>query len=80
VLLQHNPPFWQPPEPVETPMLWIAGEKDAAISPAAAKASAAYYRAPFHLIKDAGHNLMLAHNHEQTARIIHDWLVQQHTG
>ncbi len=32
VLIQHNPPFWKPAENVKTPILLLAGEKDAGIS------------------------------------------------
>jgi alpha-beta hydrolase superfamily lysophospholipase len=32
VIFQHNPPFWKPAENVKTPMLLLAGEKDAVLS------------------------------------------------
>jgi pimeloyl-ACP methyl ester carboxylesterase len=77
VLYQHNPPFWSPPRNVGTPLLWLAGEKDAVIGETAERRSAAYYRADYVMVEQAGHNLMMEHNYCQTAEIIHDWLVQQ---
>jgi len=77
VLYQHNPPFWSPPENVNTPMLWLAGEQDAVIGEDYQRRSAAYYKAAYHVAPGAGHNLMMEHNYRQTARAIHDWLVKQ---
>jgi pimeloyl-ACP methyl ester carboxylesterase len=77
VLYQHNPPFWQPPEQVDTPILWLTGDRDKAVSVAAQRRSAAYYQADYQIIPEAGHNLMMEHNYRQTAEIIHHWLVAQ---
>jgi pimeloyl-ACP methyl ester carboxylesterase len=77
VLYQHNPPFWSPPETVQTPMLWLAAEKDSLISEAAQRRSAAHYRADYVVVDQAGHDLMLEGNYCQTAETIHHWLVEQ---
>jgi pimeloyl-ACP methyl ester carboxylesterase len=77
VLYQHNPPFWQPPENVQTPMLWLAGEQDAVIGKDYQRRSAAHYDAEYHVAEGAGHNLMMEHNYRQTAEAIHHWLVRQ---
>jgi pimeloyl-ACP methyl ester carboxylesterase len=74
---QHNPPFWSPAKEVKTPMLWLAGENDAVISEKAERRSATYYGAEYHVIPEAGHNLMMEHNYQETARQIHDWLIKQ---
>lgn len=75
VLYQHNPPFWYPPEHVNTPMLWLAGEVDAFFSVAAERQSAAHYDAEFKVIPGAGHNIMMEQNFAKTAETIHNWLV-----
>ncbi len=77
VMSQHNPPFWSPPEQVQTPLLWLAGEADAVIGEAAERRSAAYYQADYILVEQAGHNLMMEHNYRQTLETIHNWLVEQ---
>jgi pimeloyl-ACP methyl ester carboxylesterase len=77
VMIQHNPPFWRPLERVETPMLWLAGEKDAVITVEHERRSAAHYGADFHVIPDAAHNIMMEFNYRETAELIHSWLVAQ---
>jgi pimeloyl-ACP methyl ester carboxylesterase len=77
VMVQHNPPFWVPPNRVKTPLLWLAGELDATISVEAERRSAAYYRADFILVKDAAHDIMLEHNYRETAGNIHNWLMER---
>ncbi len=77
VVYQHNAPFWFPPTQVDTPVLWLAAEKDATVPVAAQRQSAGYYSADYGLIEAAGHNLMMEHNYRQTAAIIHNWLVEQ---
>jgi pimeloyl-ACP methyl ester carboxylesterase len=77
VTYQHNPPFWSPPENVRTPMLVLAAEKDAAISEPALRRSAAFYKADYIVVNDAGHNLMMEPNYRETAEAIHMWLVAQ---
>lgn len=76
VTFQHNPPWWRPPEKVRTPMLWIAGEKDAVVTEAGQSRSAAYYQADYAIIKDAGHNVMMERSYHETAEMIHHWLIQ----
>ncbi len=73
---EHSPPRWQPAENVQTPMLWVAAEKDAVVSVAGQRSSAAHYKADFLLVKDAAHNLMMEHNYIETAQSIHEWLSQ----
>ena len=77
VAYQHNPPTWRPPENINTPSLWLAGEKDAIVSVDGLRRSAQYYRGDFEIIPQAGHNLMLEHNNHDTAKLIHNWLVSQ---
>jgi alpha-beta hydrolase superfamily lysophospholipase len=77
VLYQHNPPFWYPPEKVETPMLWIAGAQDPLLVEPAERRSAAHYGADYIVAKGARHNVMVEHNFRETAEKIHDWLVEQ---
>ena len=55
-------------------MLWIAAEKDAVITLAGARKSAAFYGAEFLMIPDAGHNLMMEHNQARTLDQIEAWL------
>ncbi|MBN1963059.1 MAG: alpha/beta hydrolase [Anaerolineae bacterium] len=74
VMMQHNPPFWSPAEDVSLPLLWLAAEKDGAITVAGARRSAAHYGADFVLVPDAGHNLMHEHNRDVTVQQIHEWL------
>lgn len=74
---QHNPPFWFPAKQINTPMLWLAGEDDALISEKAEQRSAQHYGADFHVIPQAGHNLMMEHNYQETAHYIHAWLANQ---
>ena len=77
VLFQHNPPFWRPPQDLNTPMLWLAGELDAGIGEVSQRRSALFYKSDYYLAKGAGHNLMLEHNYRQSAGFIHDWLTKQ---
>ncbi len=76
IMWEHNPPRWHPAKDVQTPMLWVAAEKDAVVSVAGQRASAAHYNADFLLVEDAAHNLMMEHNYHQTAQAIHHWLSQ----
>ena len=77
VLFQHNPPFWKPAENVKTPMLLLAGEKDAVLSVDSLRKSAAHYKADFVVIPGAGHNLMMEKSYQETARAIDTWLIQK---
>ncbi len=76
-LPQHNPPFWRPPEHVNTPMLWLAAAEDAFSDEDSGRRSAEHYGAEYILVEDAGHDLMLEHNYRETARTVHHWLLQQ---
>jgi pimeloyl-ACP methyl ester carboxylesterase len=77
VLYQHNPPFWHPPEHVDTPMLWVAGEDDPLLTEPAERRSAAHYGADYIVAKKARHNVMMEHNYRQTAEAIHHWLTER---
>jgi pimeloyl-ACP methyl ester carboxylesterase len=74
VVLQHNPPFWSPPDDVRTPLLWLTGEKDATISVPGAARSAEFYQAEHVIVPRAGHNLMMEASYRETARAIAEWL------
>lgn len=77
ILYQHNPPFWVPPERVQTPLLWIAGQDDWLLVEDAERRSAAHYGADFLVAKRARHNVMMEHNYRETAKAVHNWLVEQ---
>ena len=77
ILFQHNPPFWYPPEAVQTPTLWLAGELDAVVSVPGLRKSARHFGGDFVLVPEAGHNLMMEYNARQTAETIRDWLEKQ---
>ena len=74
VLYQHNPPLWHPPEYVDTPMLWIAGEDDPLLVEPVERRSAAHYGADYVVAEKARHNVMMEHNYRQTAALVHRWL------
>lgn len=76
VLYQHNPPFWQPPTEVHTPLLWLAAESDTLVSVAAQWRSAQHYNATFQVCPGA-HDLMLEADHRASAQNIQQWLVKQ---
>ena len=61
-------------------MLWLAAEEDALIGEPAERRSAAHYSADYVVVEKAGHNLMVEHNHRQTAEVIRDWLIEQGIG
>lgn len=77
VLLQYQPPFWSPVEHTNTPLLWLAGERDALIAETDERQSAAHYGAKYVVVPGAGHNLMLERSFRATAETIHNWLVDQ---
>ncbi len=77
VMYQHNPPFWYPPEQVNTPLLWIAGEDDPLLTEPAERRSAAHYGADYRVAAQARHNVMQEHNYRETAAAIHAWLERQ---
>jgi pimeloyl-ACP methyl ester carboxylesterase len=74
VMMQHNPPFWHPAENVKTPMLLLAGEKDAIVPVEPLRKSAAHYNADFVVVPDSGHNLMMERSSKETAQQINAWL------
>lgn len=74
VTLQHNPPFWYPAENLKTPMLVLAGEKDAVVPFDGLKRSAEFYQAEFIPVPEAGHNLMMEKSYQATAQKINAWL------
>jgi alpha-beta hydrolase superfamily lysophospholipase len=78
VTYQHNPPFWHPAENVETPMLLLAGEKDAVVSVEGLRKTAAYYKAEFVIVPGSGHNLMMEKTYRETAEKIDTWLSALH--
>lgn len=74
VLGQYQPPFWEPVAHTDTPMLWLAGERDAVLPEWAERRSAAHYGADYVVIPGAGHNLMMERSYHETAEQIHQWL------
>lgn len=79
VIFQHNPPFWYPAENIHTPMLILAGEKDAVVSVGGLRKSAAHYKADFAVIPEAAHNLMMEKSYRQTALGVENWLGENHS-
>lgn len=77
VLLQYMPPFWRPAAHTNTPLLWLAGERDAVLPEWAERPSAAYYGAEYVVVEGASHNIMLERGYRETALHIHQWLVEQ---
>ncbi len=77
VLFQHNPPFWKPAENVKTPMLVLAGEKDAVVSVEGLRKTAAHYKADFRIISGAAHNLMMEKSYRETALSMAAWLTEK---
>jgi pimeloyl-ACP methyl ester carboxylesterase len=77
VMIQHNPPWWRPPERLKTPLLWLAGEMDATIGVEAERRSARYYQADLVVVPKAGHNLMMEYNYRETVETIHEWLTKR---
>ncbi len=75
VLLQYNPPFWSPVNHTNTTMLWLAGQSDALLSEPDERRSAEHYGAEYMVIGGAAHNLMMERNYQDTAAIIHNWLI-----
>jgi len=76
VMYQHNPPFWRPPNQVKTPLLWLAGEIDAAITVENGQKSAVHYGADFVVVPQAAHNIMMEYNLHDSAETIHRWLIK----
>ena len=74
VMLQHNPPYWYPPKDIQTPMLILAGEKDAVVTVKGLQDSADFYGAEFLLVQNAGHNLMMEKSAPETIEKISNWL------
>ncbi len=77
VLFEHCPPRWTPPVNVQTPLLLLAGEKDAVVGLEGLRRSAAYYGATFVVVPEGAHNLMHEYNYRETAETIHHWLVER---
>jgi pimeloyl-ACP methyl ester carboxylesterase len=77
VMFQQSPPGWKPAENIKTPMLVLAGEKDAVVSVEGLRNSAAYYRADFQVVPDSAHNLMMEETYLETANTIDVWLNQK---
>lgn len=74
VLMQHRAPIWTPPAAGSMPMLWLGAEEDAIIPDAASRRAAKHYGADYLSIPDAGHDLMLEQNAQQSALQIDTWL------
>jgi pimeloyl-ACP methyl ester carboxylesterase len=74
VIFQHNPPFWKPAENVKTPILLLAGERDAVLSVESLRKTAVHYQANFDVILGAGHNLMMERSYLKTVNAIDVWL------
>lgn len=74
LLLQHNPPFWFPKTEFQTPLLWVAGERDALITEKGARKSAERIGANYICVPQAAHNLMVEASYVETANNVMNWL------
>ena len=74
VTFQHTPLAWRPPKNIQTPMLILAGEKDAVVTVEGLQDSAAHYGADFIVVPDSGHNLMMERSAPKTIEKINTWL------
>ncbi len=77
VLCQYNPLWWSPVESSPVPLLWLAGAADTIIAEREERRSAAHYHAEYVAIPNAGHNLMMEKNYQETAQTIHNWLAKR---
>lgn len=77
VMMQHNPPFWSPLARTKTRLMWLGAERDALISLDAQRRSADHYRATFHVVRDAAHNIMMEPTQAETAALVDAWLGEQ---
>ncbi len=77
VMFQQSPPGWKPAENIKTPMLLLAGEKDAVVSVEGLRKSAAHYQADFQVVPGSAHNLMMEKTYLETAKAIEAWLNQK---
>jgi pimeloyl-ACP methyl ester carboxylesterase len=75
-VFQYRKPFWTPLKSVNTPMLWLGGEKDASLPEKDMRASAEYFNSEYIFVKDAGHNLMMECSYIETIQSINDWLLK----
>jgi len=76
-VLQLNPLVWHPRPKPATPMLVVAGEIDALFTPDDEKRLADFYGAEYKLFRNTAHNLMMERTYIESARYIHDWLLQE---
>jgi len=76
VLMQHRPPKWQPNTVSGCAKLWLAAEADAIIPTEKSTASAKAYGADFVSV-DAGHDIMLDKNWQQSGMELINWLKQK---
>jgi alpha-beta hydrolase superfamily lysophospholipase len=70
----HGAWCWRPVDRVKTPLLWLAGEKDAVVTVEHERQSAAHYKADFEVIPGSAHNIMMEYNYRETAKLTHHWL------
>lgn len=77
LLLQHNPPFWFPKKDFKTPLLWMAGERDALITEKGARKSARLIGAEYICVPQAAHNLMVEASYIETANNVLNWLEEK---
>ncbi len=77
VILQYMPPFWRPPLGTGTPILWLAGSRDAVTYEPIHRASASDYGADYIMVDGAGHDLMLERSSSGTAEAVHRWLMDR---
>ena len=74
ISFQHSPLVWHPPENLQTPMLILAGEKDAVVTVKGLEDSAKHYGADLSVIPNSGHNLMMEKTAPETIEKIRLWL------
>lgn len=76
VIFQHLRP-WRVPASFNTPMLWLAAERDTLIPEHASRIAASVYPdAQYVMVPGAAHNIMMEANYREIAHQIHEWLAR----
>ena len=75
--IQLNHLMWHPRPNPATPVLVIGGEIDTLFSPKDMKTLADFYGGELKIFPKTAHNMMMEASYRESAKFIHDWLVQQ---
>ena len=61
-------------------VLVVAGEIDGLFTPSDERHLAEFYGAEYKVFNNTAHNLMMERTYIESARYIHDWLLQENIG